>query len=156
MPPRQASKRSILAERIQGVALIDESVWAELKRELAPISDGYLRSLLRDSNRPMSPFVEGVHTSDLDESERTLRAIAVEYEASEPSRRKECRDLVITTKQRIRWWLQRSKAEQTSEVHIKEEILLWTATWLDNPLLFADWVSLRRKRLPIEDRTIRP
>jgi hypothetical protein len=155
MPVRKASKRLILAERLRSVELVDEAIWAELKRDLAPISDSYLRALVKDSGRPTSALVEGVHTSGLDEAERTLRSIAVEYGASDPLRRRVCRDLVIAAKQRVRWWLQRAGADQASEARIKEEILLWISTWLDNPELFGDWVSLRRRRL-IEDRTTPP
>ena len=156
MPARKSSKRSLLAERIQDVELIDEAVWAELKRSLAPVSDSYLRSLLRDSGRPMSPLIEGVHISNLEGAERTLRALACEYEGADAFHGRLCRDLVIDAKQRARWWLQRATGTQTSKGQIKQEILLWTSTWLDNPSLFQDWVSLRRQRLLTGDRTTQP
>ena len=74
---------------------VDEAIWAKVKDALAPISDSYLRSLLKQSGRALAPLVEGVETADIDSAERTLRALASEYELSDPGRRKTCRRIVI-------------------------------------------------------------
>jgi hypothetical protein len=156
MPARGQTKRARLEERLRTLGVIDEDAWADLKRELAPISDGYLRSMLIATGHPLSPVIEGVHTTDLKQAERNLRALAEEYELGDASRRRLCRDVVIGAKQRARWWLRRSAAEHPSERPLKEEILLWTSTWLENPLLFAEWVTLRRKQFATGDRRSQP
>ena len=83
MPARRSTKRAILTERLPSLGKIDEHAWNLLKQELAPISDSYLRSLLIATGHPLSPLIEGVHTSDLDQAERTLRALAEEYESAD-------------------------------------------------------------------------
>src|SRR5690606_32848602 len=92
----------------------------------------------RGSGHPLSPLVEGVVTTSMEEAERTLRLLAAEYEASDLMRRRRCRAPVLEAKQRLGWALRRSDDEA------KRELLLWVSTWLENPGLFADWVSLRR------------
>ena len=156
MPARRSTKRARLTERLPSLGKIDKHAWNLLKQELAPISDSYLRSLLIATGHPLSPLIEGVHTSDLDQAERTLRALVEEYESADLEHRKICRRLVIEAKQRARWWLQRSAAQNPAETKLKQEILLWTSTWLDNPLLFAQWVSLRKQLLLTEGRTTQP
>jgi hypothetical protein len=77
-----------------------------------------------------------------------LRALASEYELSDAVRRKECRRIVIESKDRLRWWLKRPKAVESAEKCAeKEEILLWVSTWLENPALFPEWVTIRRRRI---------
>lgn len=156
MSSGRTSKRAKLAARIEGVQRIDESIWEELKRDLAPISDSYLRSLLRESGCQLPPLIEGVRTTDLAEAERTLCALAAEYEPASEESRKSCRSLVLDAKQRLRWRLKRTGEPVGSVGTILEEMLLWTSTWLENPVLFPEWVSLRRKLLSREDRTPPP
>jgi hypothetical protein len=146
----------MLADRLPSLGRIDEHAWNVLKQELAPISDSYLRSLLIETGLPLSPLIEGVHTSDLNQAERTLRALAVEYESADPERRKIYRRVVIEAKQRARWWLRRSASLDPPETPLKEEVLLWTSTWLENPLLFQQWVSLRKQQFPTEGRMTQP
>jgi hypothetical protein len=148
------TKRDLLEQKLQTVGMIDEETWARLKRELAPVSDSYLHSLLKHGGRPLTPLVEGVNVSSLDDAERTLRALSSEYGAADIIRRKTCRSVVIGAKQKLRWSLQRAVREDTSR-SAKEEILLWIATWLENPAVFPDWIVLRRQ-LFTEARTIPP
>jgi hypothetical protein len=48
-----------------------------LLTELAPISAGYLRRLLRSSGVVLHPLVEGVRQEDLESLERSLLALLV-------------------------------------------------------------------------------
>lgn len=155
MAAARTTKRDLLEQQLQNIEVIDEETWMRLKRELSPISDSYLHSLLKHSGRPLAPFVEGVNTSTLSDAERTLRLLAAEYERAEIPGRKTCRALVISAKQRLRWLMQRPPKESIMRSE-KEEILLWISTWLENPTLFPDWVLLRRQRYPTEARTTRP
>jgi hypothetical protein len=150
----RSTKRKLFESYLQTIDIIDEDAWTRLKRELAPVSDSYLHSLLKHSGRLMAPLVEGVNTSTLDDAERTLRALGSEYLQADIKRKKACRNLVIGAKQKLRWSLRRS-AEEDASRPMKEEILLWIATWLDNPVVFADWIVLRRQLL-IESRTSPP
>ena len=101
----------------------------------------------------MSPLVEGVGVNCFDDAERTLRSLADQYQQADLSRKKACRTLVISAKDKLRWWLRRAarKDERRPE---KEEILLWVGTWLENPALFADWIAIRRRRIAIEPRRL--
>jgi hypothetical protein len=148
------TKRDLLEQKLQTVGTIDEETWARLKRELAPVSDSYLHTLLKHSGRAMAPLVEGVNVSSLDDAERTLRALCSEHGEADITRKKACRAVVIAAKQKLRWSLQRAVREDASRP-AKEEILLWTATWLENPAVFPEWIVLRRQLLT-EARTIPP
>jgi hypothetical protein len=98
---------------------VGEKEFAELQRDLAPVSESYLRKLLRESGFPLSPTVEGVRQGNLDELEASLLAMLHEYDHA-------------------RWAARRKPGE-------KEEMLLWLMTWLENPPVFLEWVKLRRR-----------
>ena len=61
-----------------------------------PISDGYLRRLLRASGTALHPLVEGVRQEDFAGLERTLLALLGEE-------RRAARTLIIEAKQHARW-----------------------------------------------------
>lgn len=151
----KVTRRDLLSQRLQSIEVVDEKEWACLKNDLAPISDSYLHSLLKQSGRPMSPLVEGVGVNCFDDAERTLRSLADQYQQADLSRKKACRTLVISAKDKLRWWLRRAAREDERRPE-KEEILLWVGTWLENPALFADWIAIRRRRIAIEPRTTPP
>jgi hypothetical protein len=134
-------KRAELAAwlaRIQP-AQIGEAEWDQLLRMLAPISESYLRKLLRDSGVPLAPMVGGVRQGNLDELEASLLALLTQYEQGDRVRRAAVRRLVILAKDHARW-----AAGKSREPADKEEMLLWMVTWLGNPPLFPEWVRLRR------------
>src|SRR5580700_9054431 len=113
------TKRAKLAEWIDQhkPSTIDEKEFERLAEELGPISESYLRKLLRDSGVRLAPMVEGVRQSNLGVLELSLLALLSEYEAGDAVRRQAVRDLVITAKDHARW------------TH-KEENVLWLTTWL--------------------------
>lgn len=121
--------------------IVSEAEQAELRARLAPISDSYLRRLLRASGAPLAPLVAGVRQNSLEELERSLLEIGEEYaralEAGDAARCRQCRRLVIEAKDHARWALRRGHAE-------KEEMILWMLTWLENPGVFPVWVGLRK------------
>ena len=80
---------------------------AELKaigEALAPVSDRYLRELLRHSATPLHPIVEGVVQDDFEHLERTLTALANVYLGGD---RQRSRQIVITAKDHARFALRR-------------------------------------------------
>ena len=141
MPSRSKSKNSRLRQYLaeKQPACVDEGLFSELSLLLAPVSEPYLRRLLRESGVRLAPMVEGVNLHCLEDLERTLLVLAEEY----ASGRKEARSAVIEAKDRIRWAVARAvEAEKRAE---KDEMLLWIMTWLENPLAFPVWSRLRRR-----------
>jgi len=119
-----------------------EMEFEEVQKLLAPISESYLRKLLRESGILLSPMVAGVRQSTLEDLEESLLTLTVEYEQRDPAGRNSVRRLVITAKDHARW-AQKDPAKRAE----KEESALWLLTWLENPPLFPDWVRIRRSQL---------
>jgi hypothetical protein len=123
-------------------AIVTEAEQAELRARLAPISDSYLRRLLRSAGWPLAPLVAGVHQESLEALEASLLELGEVYaratQSGDAARARLVRRLVIEAKQHARWALRRGHAE-------KEETILWMLTWLENPGVFPVWVGLRKK-----------
>jgi hypothetical protein len=117
---------------------IGEAEWDAL-RAAVPVSEGYLRRLLRESGVPLSPLVEGVRQEDFDALERSLLVLLEEYERGGRERQAAVRRLVIQAKDHARW-----AARKPERREIREEMVLWMLTWLENPGVFREWVKLRR------------
>ncbi len=105
-----------------------------IREALGPISDSYLRRLLRDSGAPLDPLVEGVRQTGFDELERTLLALL-------DCDRAEARPLVIEAKEHAKLALKRKPDAA------REEMILWMLTWLENPDAFPVWLRLRKNVL---------
>ncbi len=141
---RGAGKRAAVAEYVaaRGGEAITEADWKILLERLAPVSEGYLRELLRSSGVPLAPLVEGVRQSSLEELERTLVALQQEYErataAGNAPRARLCREAVIRAKDHARWAARKGAG--------KQEMIAWMLTWLENPPVFSAWVAMRKKQ----------
>ena len=92
----------------------------------------------------MAPLVEGVRQDSLAELERTLSALQEEYERADVVRKRKYRAIVIQAKDHIRWALRKTGIDAETK-RIKEEMLLWTYTWLENPTLFGAWLVIRKR-----------
>ena len=145
MPPettrKPRGKRAELARWLESEHpdRIGEAEWDRLRELLSPISESYLRKLLRSSGVPLTPLVEGVRQGTLDELQASLLTLLVEYEEGNKTRRNAVRRLVITAKDHARWAVRNPELKAD-----KEEMILWMTTWLENPPLFPGWVRLRR------------
>jgi hypothetical protein len=117
-----------------------ESVRAALGR----VSDGYLRRLLRRSDVPLHPLVEGVAQENLDSLARTLLALREEYEGADLRTRRRIREIVIEAKQHCAWALRRL-GDDDARRDGKREALLWMNTWLENPPIFDHWLAARQR-----------
>jgi hypothetical protein len=139
-PASTANKRTKLAAWLAEAKpeCIDAHEFDALLATLAPISESYLRKLLRESGTPLAPVVEGVRQSTLDDLESSLQAMLEEYQQGDS---KQARKLVITAKDHARW-----AARNPEKREQKEEMILWMLTWLENPPLFPAWLKLRRAR----------
>jgi hypothetical protein len=127
-------------------AVIGDREWEELKALLAPISENYLRKLLRDSGAPLEPLIEGVRQESLDALETSLVKLLEEYERGDRGRRMRVRRTVMAAKDHARWASgprQKDAGKRTE----KQEMILWMTVWLENPPLFGEWVRLRRARV---------
>jgi hypothetical protein len=120
-------------------ARIGEAEFAQLRGALAPVSENYLRKLVRACGVPLVPIVEGVRQSTFEELEASLLRLLEVYEQSDAARRMAVRRLVITAKDHAR--LAARNPEKRTD---KEEMILWLTTWLENPPVFGEWVRIRR------------
>ena len=142
--PLGSSKKDTKRARLQlwldhhRPAILNSATVTLIARDLHPISETYLRQLLRESGTPLCAEVEGVVTSSREEAERTLTALAAAY----TSGTREVRRLVIEAKTRLRMAIGREQDPQKKRD--REEILLWVMTWLENPESFALWLQLRK------------
>ena len=128
----------------EGVELIDEAVMGRIAEALAPVSQNYLRKLVRGTGLAMSPLVEGVCQKSFAGLERTLSALQGEYELAAAERRRRIRAEVISAKDHARWALQKTGLAAEAKA-VKEEMLLWILTWLENPGLFSAWLAIRKR-----------
>jgi hypothetical protein len=120
-------------------ARIGEAEFARLSESLAPVSESYLRKLVRECGVPLDAMVEGVRQSTFEELQASLLRLLGEYEQGDAVRRMAVRRLVITAKDHARL-----AARNPQKRADKEEMILWLTTWLENPPLFGDWVRIRR------------
>jgi hypothetical protein len=148
MGPKSESKRqrleSLLSE--DSIRFIDELAWERIGLALTPVSQSYLRKLVREAGVAMAPLVEGVRQDSLTELERTLSALQEEYEPADPAGKGKYRAAVIQAKDHARWALRKTSIDAETK-RIKEEMLLWMMTWLENPTLFHDWLAIRKRSL---------
>jgi hypothetical protein len=131
-------------------ASITESVWRELLTVLAPVSESYLRELLRDTGLPFDQPYAGVRQHSLEELEQSLREMLAVYgeakAAGDRERARYCRRQVIGAKDRARFLAANSHTSPEKQA-LKREMEQWMLVWLENPEVFPAWVEARRTRL---------
>jgi hypothetical protein len=120
-------------------ARIGEVEFAQLAAALAPVSESYLRQLVRECGVPLDAMVEGVRQATFEDLEKSLLNLLQEYESADAARRMAVRRLVITAKDHARL-----AARIPAKRPEKQEMILWLTTWLENPPVFAEWVKIRR------------
>ena len=121
------SKKTRLSEYLGSVALVDRTVWDRLRASLAPISDGYLRRLLRASGVPLTPEVEGVRQENFSQLERTLLA------TKDPAAVREAKQHA-----------ELARRSPNANRAVKTEMIEWMRVWLETPSAFPVWVRLRK------------
>lgn len=141
----RSTKRSELERWIAERRLnhIGEAEFAELRVALAPISENYLRHLLRASGVTLDAMVEGIHQGSFDELQQSLEHLLAIYETGDANRKQAVRRLVITAKDHARM-ASHSKNATPEKLSEKEEMALWLLIWLENPSVFREWARLRR------------
>jgi hypothetical protein len=126
-----------------GPPAITESVWRDLLTLLAPVSESYLRDLLRDTALPFDQPWAGIRQHTLEELEQSLRDMLRVYQeassAGDRDRARYCRRQVIAAKDRAKFAVKK-KPE-------KAEMAQWMLVWLENPEVFPAWVDARKKAM---------
>jgi hypothetical protein len=126
---------------------VGEKEWVEIRAQLAPISDRYLRDLLRATGIPLAPLVEGIRQDSFEQLERTLVAMESEYSRAraegDNARMQACRRAVIEAKEHARLALRRAGVSPEKRKE-KEEMIEWMLVWLENPGVFPRWAELKR------------
>lgn len=127
---------------------ITEAVWKDLLLRLAPVSESYLRDLLRATGLPFDLPWAGVRQHDFQELEESLcglwRIYAEAMEAGDRERARYCRRQVIAAKDRARFIAAnpRTNPEKKAE---KEEMAQWMLVWLETPGVFPAWLEARKR-----------
>ena len=127
---------------------ITEAVWKELLERLAPVSESYLRDLLRDTGLPFEQPFAGVRQHTFEELEQSLREIGQVYAeavaAGNRERARYCRRQVIAAKDRAKFAARNPRTAPEKKAR-KEEMARWMLVWLDKPEVFPAWVEARKR-----------
>ncbi len=151
MPPKDRSVKQRLRDYLAAheTAGITEAVWQELLRTLAPVSESYLRDLLRATGLPFEQPYAGVRQHTFEELEESLREIGMVYaeavSAGNRERARYCRRQVIAAKDRAKF-LARNRRIPPEKKREKEEMVQWMLVWLENPAVFPAWVEARKRQ----------
>jgi hypothetical protein len=141
--PSKSSVKQRLRERLEAErpAAITGAVWRDLVARLAPVSESYLRDLLRETGLPFEQPWAGVRQHTLEELEESLLEMLRVYEeasaAGDRERARYCRRQVIAAKDRAKF-----AAAKKPE---KAEMAEWMLVWLENPGVFPAWVAARKR-----------
>jgi hypothetical protein len=134
----------------QQPSAITEGVWRDLLTKLAPVSESYLRELLRQTALPFEQPYSGIRQHTLEELEQSLREMLSVYGeaalAGDRERARYCRRQVIGAKDRAKFLLGGSRTPAEKRVQ-KEEMVQWMLVWLENPEVFPAWVEARKRVL---------
>jgi hypothetical protein len=152
------SRKQALREYLAAgpIAAIGEKEWRDLLRVLAPISESYLRDLLRATGLPFAQPYAGIHQKSFDELERTLREMLAIYteavHAGDRALARYCRRQVIAAKDRARLIARNPKTAPDKQAR-KNEMAQWMLVWLENPAVFPAWVEIRKRYSSSTDST---
>jgi hypothetical protein len=127
---------------------ITEAVWTDLLQLLAPVSESYLRELLRDTGLPFDQPFAGIRQHTFEELEQSLREMQQVYAdalaAGDRQRARYCRRQVIGAKDRARHIAYAAKTSSEKKAE-KTEMVDWMLVWLENPEVFAAWMDARKR-----------
>ena len=148
--PRATSRKQALREYLAGrrIAAIGEAEWQDLLRALAPVSESYLRDLLRETDLPFAQPYAGIAQKNYEELERSLREMLIVYSeamrAGDRRTARYCRRQVIAAKDRARYIARSAKTSAAKKAQ-KEEMAQWMLVWLENPEVFPVWAEIRKR-----------
>jgi len=147
---RKQALREFLAER--RITSIGEAEWQAALRHLAPVSESYLRDLLRATGLPFAQPYAGIRQKSFEDLEQDLGEMLKVYsetlQAGDRQRARYCRRQVIAAKDRARFVAKNHKTPPEKKAQ-KDEMIEWMLVWLENPPVFPAWVEIRKRRLPV-------
>ncbi len=138
-PTKKQALEEWLTSHPDPVSILD---WQDLLLLLSPISNIYLRRLLRNSQHPLHPLVEGVRQDSMESLERTLLALEGIYSEADETVRKQCRAVIIEAKLHASFAIKRASSPDQSK---RKEMIEWMRVWLENPGVFPVWVQIRKQ-----------
>ena len=150
MPIRSKSVKQQLRDylAVQRPAAIDEAVWRDLLRRFYPVSESYLRDLLRSTLLPFDQPYAGIRQHTFEDLEQSLLEMGQVYAdalaTGARERARYCRRQVIGAKDRARFLAQNVRTEPEKKVE-KQEMVQWMLVWLENPEVFPAWVEVRKR-----------
>jgi hypothetical protein len=128
--------------------VITEAIWADLTARLAPVSESYLRDLLRQTGLPFDQPYAGVRQHSFEELEQSLGEMLTVYReavaAGDRDRARYARRQVIAAKDRARFLAHNQRTPEEKRAQ-KEEMTQWMLVWLENPEVFPAWVEARKR-----------
>jgi hypothetical protein len=148
----RATVKSRLREELAArpPAAITGAVWEELLKTLAPVSESYLRELLRETGIPFEQPYAGIRQHTFEELEESLAAMGAAYEsavaAEDRVTARYCRRQVIQAKDRAKKAAGRANA-QPDLIARKREMAQWMLVWLETPEVFPAWAHARKRAL---------
>jgi len=131
---------------------VTEAVWRDLLERLSPVSESYLRDLLRETGIPVHQPFAGIRQHTYEELEQSLREMQSVYAeavaAGNRDRARYCRRQVIAAKDRAKFAAANpaSPAEKRAQ---KAEMVEWMLVWLENPEVFPPWVEARKRAVQL-------
>ena len=129
-------------------AAITEAIWRDMLTHLSPVSESYLRELLRATGLPFEQPYAGIRQHTFEELEESLREMLGVYVESVAGGNREraryCRRQVIGAKDRAKWMAADEKVAAEKRAQ-KEEMVRWMMVWLENPEVFPAWVEVRKR-----------
>ena len=129
-------------------AALTEAVWHHLLQSLAPVSESYLRDLLRATGLPFDQPYAGIRQHTFEELEQSLVDMLQVYREAisggQRERARYCRRQVIAAKDRAKF-LAITPGTTPEKRTQKEEMAQWMLVWLENPEVFPAWVDARKK-----------
>ncbi|MGA2118390.1 MAG: hypothetical protein ABSH56_27005 [Bryobacteraceae bacterium] len=156
MSPSASGKPKSIKQRLAAYlaaaqpGAIDEAVWLDLLATLAPVSESYLRELVRATGLPFAQPYAGVRQHSFEELERSLSELTAVYasalEADDRERARYCRRQAIAAKDRAKFLAASANLPETKRAQ-KREMAEWMLVWLENPGVFPAWVEARKKRM---------
>jgi hypothetical protein len=156
VPSRNKSIKQQLKEYLAGApgaqgsapAAITEAVWQDLLRRLAPVSETYLREILRATGLPFDQPYAGIRQHTFEELEQSLFEMLEVYRAAtaagDRERARYARRQVIGAKDRARF-LAANPGTPPEKQAQKREMAEWLLVWLENPEVFPSWVDARKR-----------
>ncbi len=154
--PSAISKKRRIREYLETArpASITGAVWKELLAALAPVSESYLREVLRATGLPFEQPWAGVRQGNCEELERSLEELRTVYAdalaAGNRDLARYARRRVIAAKDHARFAAHNPRTSPEKKP-LKEEMVEWMLVWLGDPEVFPEWVRIRKERLACPD-----